>query len=41
MDFFQGRAARNARRKLPPNFETDETKRAPHVFVFKRGTTGK
>ncbi|UJR13682.1 hypothetical protein I4U23_000694 [Adineta vaga] len=33
----RGRAARNARRKLPPNFETDEVKRAPHVLVFKRG----
>ena len=38
---FKGRAARAARRKLPPNFETDEVKRAPHVLVFKRGITGK
>lgn len=37
----KGRAARNARRKLPPNFESEEIKRAPHVLVFKRGTTGK
>ncbi|CAF1146860.1 unnamed protein product [Adineta steineri] len=35
----RGRAARNARRKLPPNFENEEVKRAPHVLVFKRGTT--
>ncbi|CAF2035774.1 unnamed protein product [Rotaria magnacalcarata] len=35
----RGRAARNARRKLPPNFESDEVKRAPHVLVFKRGPT--
>ncbi|CAF0790146.1 unnamed protein product [Adineta ricciae] len=35
----RGRAARNARRKLPPNFETDEVRRAPHVLVFKRGVS--
>jgi len=35
----RGRAARNARRKLPPNFESDEVKQAPHVLVFKRGVT--
>lgn len=35
----RGRAARNARRKLPRNFETEEVKRAPHVLVFKRGST--
>lgn len=35
----RGRAARNARKKLPPNFETEEVKRAPHVLVFKRGAT--
>lgn len=33
----RGRAARNARKKLPANFETEEAKRAPHVLVFKRG----
>jgi hypothetical protein len=37
----RGRAARNARRKLPPNFESEEVKRAPHVLVFKRGPTSK
>ena len=41
MPFFQGRAARNARRNLPPNFETEETKRAPHVLIFKRGLSSK
>lgn len=35
----RGRSARNARRNLPANFESDEVKRAPHVLVFKRGTT--
>ncbi len=37
----KGRAVRNARRKLPPNFEHEEVKRAPHVLVFKRGISGK
>ncbi len=40
MQYIKGRAARAARRKLPPNFETEEVKRAPHVLVFKRGATG-
>ncbi|CAF1027214.1 unnamed protein product, partial [Didymodactylos carnosus] len=36
----RGRAAKNARQKFPPHYETDEVKRAPHVLVFKRGNTG-
>ena len=37
----KGRAARNARRRLPAHFESEEIKQAPHVLVFKRGTAGK